>query len=103
MDSLFDEGVDLHYRKKELSMEATHLGSNGHAATGDTGTENVQNTLKLVIPWLRQLAAKPSPCGICGGQSGTETGFPPSYSAFLLTVSCHQCSILICLSVTNAI
>jgi hypothetical protein len=39
--------------------------------------ENVQNKLKLVMPWLRQLAAQPSLCGICGGQSGPETGFPP--------------------------
>jgi len=29
--------------------------------------ENVQNKVELVIPWLKQSAAQPSACGICGG------------------------------------
>jgi hypothetical protein len=36
-----------------------------------------------------------SSCQICGGQSDTGTGFSPGTSGFSLSVSFHQCSILI--------
>jgi hypothetical protein len=48
---------------------------------------------------LRYLAAdarvrnQANPCGVCGGQSDTETGFFPTTS--VSPVSFHQCFILI--------
>jgi len=38
-------------------------------------------------------------CEICGGQSGTGTGFSQSTASFPLSVSFHHCSILIHLHV----
>jgi hypothetical protein len=59
------------------------------------------------MPWLRQLIcqllttepqvqAQVSPCGICGVQSATGTGFSPNTAVFpyqYRSLSFHQCSV----------
>jgi len=46
---------------------------------------------RTVKAWVQMQA---SPCGVCGGDSDTGTGFLFEYFGFTRSVSFHQCSIL---------
>jgi hypothetical protein len=52
---------------------------------------------QAVRRWLliveAQVRSRVSPCGVCGGQSGTGTGFSPVIR-FFLSVSLHRGSLL---------
>jgi hypothetical protein len=47
------------------------------------GRATAQVVSRLRLSAKARVCYQVSPCGICGGQSGTGTGFSPSPSAFL--------------------
>jgi hypothetical protein len=59
--------------------------------------------LRFAVPWIgpwplipeARIRARVNPCGICGGQRGTETGFFFQFFNFPLSVSFHRGSILL--------
>jgi len=93
--------VNCHYIVKYRSPIAI---SNGQKLGSTWGSSSVLNTIcinlahvvsrQTVVAAVR-FRSQASPCGICGGQSGLGTGVCPSPSVFALSLSIHQCPILI--------
>jgi hypothetical protein len=64
-----------------------------HLRTG-TGRAMTQAVSRRPLAAEVRVRSWMSLCGICGGQSGTGTGFSPSTSVFPLSISFHRCSII---------
>jgi hypothetical protein len=50
-----------------------------------TGRAMAQAVSRRPLTAEARVRSRVSPCGICGGQSGTGTGFPPSTSVSLVS------------------
>ena len=60
-----------------------------------------QAVLCLPVTMEAQTQSQASPCGMCGGQSGSGTGFSSACLGFSPSVSICPCSVVIHLSVAE--
>jgi hypothetical protein len=81
---------------------------NGQNLCSKWGNSCISNTICIKFPHFLihqtviatvRFRSQVVPRGICGGQSGTGTGVSPSASVAALSLSIHQCPILIWLPV----
>jgi hypothetical protein len=69
-------------RPKHYSLSSYYLGDEERSKTLRIGHAMAQAVSRRPLTAEARVRSRVSPCGICGGQSGTRTGFPPSTSVF---------------------
>jgi hypothetical protein len=75
----------------EAKQEVLKRASKMPKLTTFLGQSMVQAVSHLPLTAETWIQARVTPCGICGGQSGTGTGFAPSSSIFPSVSIYHGC------------
>jgi hypothetical protein len=71
---------------KEFGRKRSWPDFNVHSAKVLWGRAMAQVVSRQPLTVEARVRARVNPCGICGGQSGTGTGFSPSFFRFPLSV-----------------
>jgi hypothetical protein len=65
----------------------------GFVVTRSNGRAMAQAVSCRPVTAEARVRSRVVPCGFCGGQRGTGTGFLPEYFGFSLSISFHRCYI----------
>jgi hypothetical protein len=83
----------FYYKNNFFSIKRYVFGPDQITVRFVKGSAMIQTVSRRPLTAEARVRSRVSPCGICGGQSGTGTGFPAEYFGFPLSVSFHRCSI----------